>query len=63
MKNNCNPGLKKEDTLFMTDDDYGNESLIYFEIASEEFKQNNDFLLDKTLSLYWEETDEYGFYD
>ena len=63
MKNYINPGLKKEDTLFMSDDDYGNESLIYFEIATDEFKQNNDFLLEKKSSLYWEETDEYGIYD
>jgi hypothetical protein len=63
MTTNFNPSAKNEDVLFLSDDDFGNESLIYFEISSEEFKKNNDFILDKVNPLYWEETDEFGIYE
>lgn len=70
MKNSVNKNLKKESQLFMYDDDLANESAIYIEIASEEFKSEIGFVMgdsnsEKILNsdLYWEENDEFGIYN
>jgi len=58
-----NTTKKIADVLFLKDDDFGNESRIYFEIFSEEFKMKNDFILKKGNPLYWEKTDEFEIYE
>jgi hypothetical protein len=63
MATNSKTTKKIADVLFLKDDDFGNESRIYFEIFSEEFKKKNDFVLKEVNPLYWEETDEFEIYE
>jgi len=64
MEKNKNKDLsKKDDILFMFEDDYASESAIYFKIDSEEFKNENDLLLNNSVNpLFWEENDDFNVY-
>ena len=69
MKNNINKNQNEESQLFMVEDDYGNESAIYVEIASEEFESEISFVMEESNTdeifnaYYWEENDEFGIYN
>jgi hypothetical protein len=64
MEKNKNKDLsKKDDILFMFEDDYASESAIYFKIDSEEFKNENDLLFNNPVNpLFWEENDDFNVY-
>ncbi len=63
MENMNQTNLIKEDNLFMTEDTYGNESLIYSEIASEEFMTSTKVLLDSDNPFSMEENVEFRLYE
>ena len=69
MKNKVNKNLNVESQLFKLEDDYANETAIYFEIASEEFKSEISFVMEESNTdeifnaYYWEGNDEFGIYN
>ena len=67
MKADSNKNLKSENDLFMKEDDFAQETAIYLEISSEEFKHANDLILaevelKKTVNqFFWEENDAFNY--
>lgn len=63
MENMNQTNLIKGDNLFMKEDIFGNESLIYSEIASEEFMKSTKILFDTDNPFSMEENVEFRLDD